>query len=200
MEFSGARKLTRVLRVMVIAVFVCNLIALLFVPFFVMLQSAKISLASVGSDLLYGGDAMFGYAPPGSWIIWYGFVFLTSFAEVWAESYTAVLTVFLWACGVCTAVILWQAKRVLDGILNGETFTFSNAANMRRAAVCCFVISGAALVRTVWGLVYYRSALPLLSYNFLFVPVFLMAGLVCMVMSALFRQAAELKAENDLTI
>ena len=89
---------------------------------------------------------------------------------------------------------------VLDSILNGETFTFANAASMRRAAVCCFVISGAALVRTVWGLAYYCSVLPLLSYNFLFVPVFLMAGLVCMVMSALFRQAAELKAENDLTI
>ncbi|WP_279036002.1 DUF2975 domain-containing protein [Gemmiger formicilis] len=27
-----------------------------------------------------------------------------------------------------------------------------------------------------------------------------MAGLLCMVMSALFRQAAELKEENDLTI
>ena len=200
MESAGVRKLARALRVMVVVVFACNLIALLFVPFFVMLQSAKISLASVGSDLLYGGDAMFGYVPPGSWIIWYGFLFLTSFAEVWAESYTAVLTVFLWACGVCTAVILWQARRVLDSILNGETFTFANAASMRRAAVCCFVISGAALVRTVWGLAYYCSVLPLLSYNFLFVPVFLMAGLVCMVMSALFRQAAELKAENDLTI
>ena len=28
----------------------------------------------------------------------------------------------------------------------------------------------------------------------------LLAGLLCMVMSALFRQAAELKADNDLTI
>ncbi|MEG1578846.1 MAG: DUF2975 domain-containing protein [Oscillospiraceae bacterium] len=27
-----------------------------------------------------------------------------------------------------------------------------------------------------------------------------MGGLLCLVMSALFRQAAELKAENDLTI
>ena len=201
MESAGVRKLARALRVMVVVVFACNLIALLFVPFFVMLQSAKISLASVGSDLLYGGDFFFDYVSPGGWwLVWYGFVFLTGFAEVWAESYTAVLTVFLWACGVCTAVILWQAKRVLDGILNGETFTFANAASMRRAAVCCFVISGAALARTVWGLAYYRSVMPLLSYNFLFVPMFLMAGLVCMVMSALFRQAAELKAENDLTI
>ena len=58
----------------------------------------------------------------------------------------------------------------------------------------------AALLRTVWGLFYYQSAGPLLTYNALFVPVFLVAGLGCMVMSALFRQAAEMKAENDLTI
>jgi len=40
----------------------------------------------------------------------------------------------------------------------------------------------------------------LFTYNFLFVPMFLLAGLLCMVMSALFRQAAELKADHDLTI
>ena len=58
----------------------------------------------------------------------------------------------------------------------------------------------AALARLIWGLAYYRTIGPLLSYNALFVPVFFMAGLLCLVVSALFRQAAELKAENDLTI
>ena len=72
--------------------------------------------------------------------------------------------------------------------------------NLRRAAVCCFLISAAALIRLLWGFWYYASILPLLTYNALFVPVFFMGGLLCLVMSALFRQAAELKAENDLTI
>ena len=40
----------------------------------------------------------------------------------------------------------------------------------------------------------------MLTYNALFVPIFLMGGLLFMVMCALFRQAVELKAENDLTI
>lgn len=31
-------------------------------------------------------------------------------------------------------------------------------------------------------------------------PVFTVFGLLCLVMSALFRQAAEMQAENDLTI
>ena len=68
------------------------------------------------------------------------------------------------------------------------------------AAVCCFLIAAAALARVVWGLFYYGSVAPLLTYNALFVPIFILGGLLCLVMSALFRQAAELKAENDLTI
>ena len=52
----------------------------------------------------------------------------------------------------------------------------------------------------VWGLFYYQSIASLLTYNALFVPIFLLGGLLCLVVSALFRQAAELKAENDLTI
>lgn len=41
---------------------------------------------------------------------------------------------------------------------------------------------------------------PLATYNALFVPIFTMFGLLCLVMSALFRQATEMKVENDLTI
>ena len=115
------------------------------------------------------------------------------------DFYWPVLTLFLLSCGICTAVILWQGKRVLDTILKGNPFVLDNAKSLKRAAVCCFVISGAALVRLIWGFATYQSIAPLLIYNALFVPVFLMAGLLCMVMSALFRQAAELKAENDLT-
>ena len=68
------------------------------------------------------------------------------------------------------------------------------------AGICCFLISLFALIRMVWGLFYYGSIAPLLTYNALFVPVFFMGGLLCLVMSALFRQAAVLKEESDLTI
>ncbi len=201
MEQTKVQKLAQVLRVLVMVVFVCNIVALFFVPFYVRLYGFELSLDSAGSQHISLGTAVL-LEPISQLAIIKGWfqVVITSFADVWMEMYSAVLTLFLWACGVCTAVILWQGKRVLDTILRGEPFTLANAANLRRAAVCCFVISGAALARTVWGMVYYQSALSLLTYNALFVPVFLMAGLVCMVMSALFRQATELKADNDLTI
>ena len=89
---------------------------------------------------------------------------------------------------------------VLDTILQGAPFSTQNAVSLRRAAVCSFCIAGAALLRTIWGLWFYQSLRPLATYNALFVPIFTMFGLLCLVMSALFRQATEMKVENDLTI
>ena len=97
-------------------------------------------------------------------------------------------------------MLLWQARRILGTLTNAMPFRQENVDSMRRAAVCCFCIAGASLVRICWGFWFYQSLRPLLTYNALFFPLFLMGGLLCMVMSALFRQAAALKEENDLTI
>ena len=195
MRESSVQKLARVLRVLVIIVFVCNILALFAVPVMAVLTPrGAIEAGAEGLGYLFGG----GEVPEDYWP--FTMMFFLSWIGVWADQYTAVLTVFLWVCGICTAIILWQAKRVLETILEGETFTLGNAANMKRAACSSFVVSGAALIRTVWGVCVYKSIVPMLTYNFLFVPLFLMAGLLFLVMSALFRQAAEMKAENDLTI
>ena len=135
--------------------------------------------------------------PAVPWVVWRGYA---ESGLAWVNGYHLPLVVFLMFCGCCTAVVLWQGRRVLDTILRGEPFSPDNAVSLRRAAVCAFCISGAALARLAWGFWFYRSVRPLLTYNALFVPVFAMAGLLCLVMSALFRRAAELKAENDLTI
>lgn len=195
MKKIDVKKLARVLRVMVIIVFVCNLIALFFVPAIVVLSPGRMVESIVRDWELWttGED-------PGDLYYPFSFLFLLSWLGVCTEPYVAVLTLLLLLCGICTAVILWQAKRALNTIIKGNPFTLDNAANLRRAAVCCFVISGAALVRLVCGLLRYGNTAPLLTYNALFVPIFLMGGLLFMVMSALFRQAAELKEENDLTI
>ena len=94
-----------------------------------------------------------------------------------------------------------------DGRLNvpsasreGPPFSLENAAALHRAAVASFIIAVAALVRVIFSVCLFHSPLPILTYNALFVPIFSMFGLLCLVMSALFRQATEMKAENDLTI
>ena len=194
MEQTSVQKLARVLRVLVMIVFVCNIITLFLVPGMVGIWAEGGTAAFLGLNPSAERSAL-------QLAALFCAVCIQFLWRVWRYGESCIiLTLFLWACGICTAVILWQGKRVLDTILKGEPFTLGNAKSLLRAAVCCFVIAGAALVRTIWGLVYYQSIAPLLTYNALFVPIFLMGGLLFMVMSALFRQAAELKAENDLTI
>ena len=184
MESTTVQKIARVLKTLVIAMLGCNLAALFFVPGMAyaaaeMTQQLRMSLTSGLVWLLY---------------------FARAWAGAWTDPYAAMLAAFLLFSGGCTAGILWQGRRVLNAILRGRPFSLENAVSLSRAALCAFLISAAALVRVIWSCWYYGSAAPLISYNALFIPVFAMAGLLCLVMSALFRQAAELKAENDLTI
>ena len=195
MEKTNVQKLARALKILVTIAFVCNLIVLPLVP------------GLVGISMNGRAEEFWGLTPyenplevPLRLVILFFLLCWQFLTRVWREPYGAVLTTFLWLCGACTAIILWQARRVLNTILAGNPFQRANAGNLRRAAVCCLVISAAALARLIWGFAYYRSLQPLFTYNALFVPLFAMGFLLCMVMSALFSQAAGLKEENDLTI
>ena len=195
MEHSAAEKLAKVLNILVLIAFVCNLVALPLVP-------GLVGIASEGG-LGYFADfisdsGLSGGAPTAAALF---FAVCWQFLwRIWRTPHTAAIAAFLMFCGVCTAIILWQARRVLGTIRKGNPFCRDNARSLKRAALCCLVIALVALVRTIWAVAFYRSIIPVFTYNTLFVPLFLMGFLLCMVMSALFRQAAELKEENDLTI
>jgi len=119
---------------------------------------------------------------------------------VWQIPQAVMLILFLWFCGGCTLVILWQGRRVLNTVLEDKPFSVENAIALKWAAGAAFAIAIAALMRLLWSVWYAHSAQPLISYNTLFIPLFAMAGLLAMVMSALFRQAVEMREENDLII
>ena len=114
--------------------------------------------------------------------------------EVWWSA------AFFLGCGICTAVLLWQARCILSTIIVQTPFQRSNARSMKRAAASCWGIALLAAVRMAVWFLRLRSAAPLFTFTALFIPVSLMAGLLFLVMSALFRQAAELKEDQDLTI
>ena len=185
MERTGVQKLAHVLTILVTITFVCNLIALIMVPGLVHIGSQQVLAAWWDYDI----DDTLHMLLIGGWSMW-------GRNGIQAD----VLSGFLLFCGACTAAILWQGRRVLGTILKGTPFCLENAKSLLGSAVLCFLISGAALVRVIWRICYAQSIAPLFSYNTLFVPLFFLAGLLCLVISALFRQAAEMKAENDLTI
>lgn len=195
MEKTAVQKLAAVLRLMVWIIFAVNLLCLVLVPGFAALAAEGGMAASV---LDYLKNELTGY--PAHTLGHILMFFASCLWAVWLDRNSAVLTVFFWLCGVCTALILWQAKKVLDTILEGTPFRMSNARSLKRAAVCCWVISAAALARLILWLGFEGNPAPLFTYNALFIPAFLMAGLLFQVMSALFRQAAELKEDQDLTI
>lgn len=197
MKKISVQKLARVVRVLVIVLFVINLVSLVVLPSVIRFSSDLKTGEWIGVESGVRSFLEFLHYETDDAL---ANVLLAPVRVFQMHPRISVLVIFLWVCGICSAVLLWQAKRVLNTIIAEDTFTFANAANMTRAAVCCFFVSVAALLRLIWSVVYYRSAMPLFSYNTLFIAVFAVAGLICIVMSALFRQAAELKAENDLTI
>ncbi len=122
MERASVQKTAKVLRVLVLAVFVLNLLCLLLTP------GATAYVADGGPGRLF--QALQGEVE--RWMgqgehFPMGIIFVVSWWAVWSRAETAVLTVFFWLCGVCTAVILWQAKKVLDTILQGSPFQQANA-------------------------------------------------------------------------
>ena len=201
MEHTAVQRLARVLRVLVVAVFILNVLVMPLVP------GLSALLADGGPERVRAAFAAALGQPgyEGTGFASLPLFFLNCLWAVWAavgtgEAAPALLTVFFWLCGCCTALILWQAKRVLDTILRGSPFQMVNARALKRAAVCCWVIAGAALVRLVLWLWRAGNLAPLFTYTALFVPGFFTAGLLFLVMSALFRQAAELQEDRDLTI
>lgn len=190
MEKNAAQGLARVLKVFVTVAFVCNLLVLPLVP----------GLVGMGRGGLHDLAALTpGEGPVRSALLFFLACWQYLF-RVWREPYTGVLAAFLLFCGLNTAHILWRARRVLDTVMEGRPFQRRNAQSMVGAAISCVLIALAALLRLFWGFFYYDSLAPLFTYNALFVPLFAMGGLLCLVMSALFRQAADLKEYSDLTI
>ena len=197
MEQTKVQKLAKMLRVLVRIAFVCNLIALFFVPAIVLLSPLELfqfavdrllnllRIVPLGEDDIYIPTLMLA---------------LSCWQMMWLEPTSLPYVGFLLLCGVCSAQMLYQARQVLDTILAGTPFVLKNALALKRAAACCWVIAGAALLRMILELIALKNPAPLITYNAAAIPIFLMGGLLFLVMSALFRQAAELQEDQDLTI
>ena len=196
METTQVQKLARVLNVLVTLALCVNVLVLVILPAILyydpngLLEGTR---ALVDNYLHLEEDDIVMAGVAGMFLGWFGVL-----AE--PEAVPLGVCLFLLVCGLCTADILRQARRVLATILAGAPFQMANAQALRRAAVCCWALSGMALVRLIFGFWVERTIAPLFTYNALFVPAFFMGGLLFQVMSALFRQAAELKEDQDLTI
>ena len=196
METLPLRNTARVLRVLVLITLAVTAAVMLMVPGLTVLLAdggPATATAAIMALLSPGGAESLGLKQPLMF-------FLQCYLHTWERPYSAMLTLFYWICDTCCGVILWQAKGVLDNLLRGLPFCRSNGAHLARAAISCWVISGCAVARAIFWFRIEGDLSPLFTYNTLFIPGFFMAGLLFQVMAALFRQAAELKEDQDLTI
>ena len=123
MEKTGVQRLAGALKILVTITFCCNLVALLLVPGLAMMKGFAPLLA------------LRPYEAPLEIPLRVLVFFAQSWAWVWsAGSYDVVLTLFLLFCGLCTAVILWQGRRLLDTVLAAQNPGLN--PELIRAAFC----------------------------------------------------------------
>ena len=196
MERTSVQKLAEILKILVQVTFCANIIALILIPGLLyydpynLLRGARDFLSAVvwpnEDDVVLAGIV-------GVLLGWVG-------AVTDPAAFHLGGSLFLLFCGLCSACMLRQAHWILNTVQEGNPFQMRNAKSMNRAALCCWGISGAALIRFLWEMFTLKNMAPLFTYNALAIPVFFMGGLLFLVMSALFRQAAELQEDQDLTI
>lgn len=191
MKRSPAQRISDWLLVLLILLLCLDILATLLAPSMAHFRFAaptEMQLSSLMSTFAYDFDDGVGN------------LLNITLGTVWQKPESAVLALFLLVCGICAALILVQGIRILATVSDGSPFSPENPISLKRAAAGCFCIAAAALGRTVFSILWKGTAESLLSYTALFIPLFTMAGLLCLVMAGLFHRAAEMKAENDLTI
>ena len=159
MERTAIQKLAKVLKILVLVMYVVNLLCLLLVPGMVVFRRDFSHALELWKWFTLGN---------GEGLTLLAVICMGAFRSVAEDLEIGLLSLFFWTCGVCTALILWEREGVQT-----------------------------KLALWLWM---ERNIAPLFTYTTLFIPGFLMAGLLFQVMSALFRQATELKEDQDLTI
>ena len=134
MEKIPVQRIAKVLYALVLIALVCNVIALYLVPEIV--WQGRLGLPN-GMRIYSNSELVMDGAGKNRLLTFFmgGAVIWMSSWWSFFDTYQIVLTCFLLFSGCCTAVILWQARRVLQTILRGEPFAASNAVRDRKSVV-----------------------------------------------------------------
>jgi len=116
--------------------------------------------------------------------------YLGKLYEGTSEKYWFLLP-FLYITGFLALMILSELRRIFSTLNKRNPFTMSNVKSLKRMATASFAISAAYIVK----IFLFNSFLTIILAM-----VFIIAGLFCIILAEVFRQAVIVKEENDLTI
>ncbi len=145
-------------------------------------------------DVLFVVDLVAALTMP-----WYLSGFLTHFGDpaelgiVQNASFPSYLLVLLplMAASLLSDVILWELRKMMQTVLDGDCFVDNNVRSLHRMGILGIVISLILFVRCVLWMTLTAFAIGW---------VFLIAGNFSLVLEQVFAKAVQYKQENDLTI
>ncbi|MEW9096005.1 MAG: DUF2975 domain-containing protein [Clostridiaceae bacterium] len=112
-----------------------------------------------------------------------------------------ILTACIYACAVPYVLALFKLKKICELLTGENSFSPIISKEFKVIAICAFaeaviyILSNLFLYLVFDFYLYAITVLPLIIVTF----VALTAGFLCLLMSSIFKRAAEIKEENDLT-
>lgn len=95
------------------------------------------------------------------------------------------------AAGVFALLILWELRKMMRTVVNGNCFVSANVQSLKRMSRCAALIAVFMLSSNLSAPTLTAGAMTL---------VFIIAGLFSRVLAGVFQEAVRYKEENDLTI
>ncbi len=93
--------------------------------------------------------------------------------------------------GLASVYILWVLRCIFKTLVNSNPFTMNNVTALRKMAMASFVIAITYMAKCVF---WFTLA------TVIIVIIFAIAGLFCLVLADVFKQAVVYKEENELTV
>ncbi|QGU95597.1 DUF2975 domain-containing protein [Clostridium bovifaecis] len=115
------------------------------------------------------------------------------------------INIIIFSIGTSSLVlILYNLKLILKSVLKVNPFTMSNVKSLKNIAICCFVITSCYLINFFhnnqfkdFSLISIDSKGIHTDMEFL---IFSFTGLFVLILAQVYKQAVEVKEENDYTV
>lgn len=135
-------------------------------------------------------------------VILNGFFNVNSAGDIRVNFFISTIIFFIGTSSLI--LILYSLRLILRSVLEVNPFTMSNVKSLKNISICCFVITGCYLINFFlngqfksFSLISIDSKGIHTDMEFL---IFFFAGLFVLILAQVYKQAVEVKEENDYTV
>jgi hypothetical protein len=107
-----------------------------------------------------------------------------------SENYYFLLG-FMYLTGIFCLIIIFELRKIFKTLNRRNPFMMDNVKSLNRMAISAFIIAASYIIK----IIFFNSFLTVIITM-----IFIIVGLFTVIFAEVFRQAIEVKEENDLTI